>query len=137
MRRVETHKAGSYGYSSYVNGAGEADTSPQSVRGGDMRMEKPVDIPSQYERRSWYLEKGISIPNLLMGLGQIIALVWWASNLSFRVDALEKQASTAGWQAEQIVRLQERVSTIQTGITEIKATLDKHRLDSRDNEATR
>lgn len=83
---------------------------------------------SKEERRDkvWHLEKGIPIATLLAMVLQTAAVVWWASGIDSRVAALEKNNSNTAWQAEKIIRMDEKLNGVQISISELKTVLQQH-----------
>lgn len=79
--------------------------------------------------RDWKVEKSIPIALIITIAVQTVGVAWWASNLTSRVEQLERQMSGAAWQAERIIRLDERLNTVQTGITELKLLVQRGQSD--------
>jgi CHASE1-domain containing sensor protein len=79
------------------------------------------------ETKAWHVEKGVPIAVILTIALQTVALVWWASSLTFRVEKLEQQVSAAAWQSERIIRLDERLVGLQTSIAELKTLVLKQK----------
>lgn len=78
---------------------------------------------SAHRDEGWQLEKKIPIGFLLGLLGQTFFLGWYASSTSTRIEQLERQAALSAPQSERIVRLEEKLGSVQQGITEIKAMI--------------
>lgn len=69
----------------------------------------------------WIIDRHIPIA-LLVGLAmQTIGAIWWAASTTARLDQLENQAKATAPMAERVIRLEEKIGTVQAGITEIKS----------------
>jgi len=81
-----------------------------------------VGIDSQ-----WHVSRSIPIAWLISsfvwGGAQIGVFGWYASELNSRVDAIEKAQSQAAPQGERLTRLEEKVGSVQSGVTDLKADL--------------
>lgn len=75
-------------------------------------------------RGRFRLDKTINLPFLFLVLVQGGVALWWASGANTRLTKVEEQIKASVPQAELVIRLDERVRTVQTGIDEIKAALD-------------
>lgn len=80
---------------------------------------------SEKSEKVWHLERGIPIATLLAMVVQTGAVVWWASGIDNRVAALEKNNSSTAWQAEKIIRMDEKLNGVQSSISELKTVLQQ------------
>jgi hypothetical protein len=76
----------------------------------------------EYERQ-WHLDKKVPIALIATLAAQTIAIVWWAANLSTRVDALERQYLATVPRMESVIRLETKVDGLTSGLSELKAML--------------
>lgn len=74
-------------------------------------------------REQWHVDKKIPVAIILMLIAQTFGAGWFASAMSTRVDQLERQAAAQPAQSERIVRLEEKIGAIQSGIAEIKSMI--------------
>jgi hypothetical protein len=86
-------------------------------------VSKPVMIPDRQYEREWHLDKKVPIALIGTLLAQTIAIVWWAANLSTRVDALERQYLANVPRMESVIRLETKVDGLTSGLQELKAIL--------------
>ncbi len=70
--------------------------------------------------RHWHLDKRVPIALIVTIVIQTGGMAWWASNLSTRVDLLEKQHTSITPNVERIVRLETQIEAIRDGIAELK-----------------
>lgn len=78
----------------------------------------------QYDRREgWTLDKTISMPLVLMIFMQTVGLVIWGAKLDGRVSTLEAKIAENNGQAERLIRLDERMSAVQTSMGEMRLLL--------------
>ena len=75
------------------------------------------------EPEQWHVEKKIPLALIFAMLVQTVGLVAFTAQLSGRVNALEKDAEAKSWQAERIIRIDERLTSLQNGMAEIKTLL--------------
>lgn len=89
---------------------------------GDME-----DDPLGNGNRRWHVSRGIPVAfiasMLIYFIGQAAMFGWWASAMTFRVEAVEKAQASAAPQGERLTRVEEKLVAVQTGITDIKALL--------------
>ena len=71
----------------------------------------------EYERQ-WHLDKKVPIALIATLAAQTIAIVWWAANLSTRVDALERQYLATVPRMESVIRLETKVDGLTSGLSE-------------------
>lgn len=86
----------------------------------------------------WHVNRGIPVmfifSSAIYCVAQIAAFVWYASQFSMRVDAVEKVQSSAilvtekiqaaaTTQGERLTRVEEKLENVKTGIGDIKAIL--------------
>lgn len=92
-------------------------------RPGDEEMD---EMPGDGDRR-WHVSRGIPVALIVSMLVYSIAQAglfgWWASAINYRVDAVEKVQTAAAPYGERLTRVEERLTSVQTGITDIKALL--------------
>lgn len=74
----------------------------------------------QDEDRHWHLDRRVPIALIMTIVIQTAGMVWWASNLSTRVEQLERQHAAIQPQAERIIRLETQLEAIRDGIAELK-----------------
>jgi hypothetical protein len=78
----------------------------------------------QYEA-SWHLDRKVPIALILAIVLQTGGLVWWASSLSERVNALERSRDATAPQGERLTRVEVKIENVQQGIEEIKRLIRK------------
>ena len=71
----------------------------------------------------WVLDRHIPLALIVTIVVQTIVAVWGASNLWARVGELEREVATLTPQAERLIRLEEKLASVQATLTEIKALL--------------
>jgi hypothetical protein len=69
----------------------------------------------------WHLDKRVPITILLAIAVQTGTWIWWASNASTRLDAVERKVEAAAPQAERIIRLDEKMSTVQQNLLKLES----------------
>jgi hypothetical protein len=79
----------------------------------------------EQDRRHWHIGREIPLAVIFAILVQTVGIVWWASSLSGRVDQLEKNNSASAWQAEKIIRIDEKLNTVQTTMSELKTAIQQ------------
>ena len=106
------------------------------------RRKKMVDVGDEYESQErdshWHVSRSVPLAFIItmiaFTLAQTGTAAWFASAMNFRVDAIEKaQAAllpTASTQGERLTRLEEKVESVKSGITDIKTLLTAQ--DNRD-----
>lgn len=75
------------------------------------------------EDNKWHLDKKVPIALILAIVGQTAMGVWWASNISTRVDNLEKANGASVILTEKVIRLEEQVKNTNRLLSEIKDEL--------------
>jgi hypothetical protein len=88
----------------------------------DEASEPVMALDRQYERE-WHLDKKVPIALIATLILQTTAIVWWAANLSTRVDALERQYLATVPRMESVIRLETKVDGLTSGLQELKAML--------------
>jgi flagellar basal body-associated protein FliL len=86
--------------------------------------------PSKREKH-WHVSKSVPvafiITMIVFTLGQTGIAAWFASQMSARVDVLEKAqailTSTTTPQGERLTRVEEKLEGVKSGITDIKSIL--------------
>lgn len=77
--------------------------------------------------RHWHVSRGIPVAfivsMLIYSIAQAGLFGWWASAMNYRVEAVEKAQLSSAPQGERLTRVEERLTAVQTGITDIKAIL--------------
>lgn len=72
----------------------------------------------------WHVERGIPVAVIIALFFQTIGLVWYFSGeqtkSNMRLDALEKNYSASAWQAEKIIRIDEKLNAVQTSLSKIE-----------------
>lgn len=90
---------------------------------GDTESDEPLGNGD----RHWHVSRGIPVAFIVSMLIYFIAQAglfgWWASAMNYRVEAVEKSQVSAAPQGERLTRVEERLTAVQTGITDIKALL--------------
>lgn len=85
------------------------------------------DEPLGNGDRRWHLSRNIPVAFIVSMLVYFIAQAglfgWWASAMNSRVEAVEKAQLSSAPQGERLTRVEERLTAVQTGITDIKAIL--------------
>lgn len=73
----------------------------------------------------WHLDK--KVPLALIGsiALQTVLIVWWASNASTRLDALEKKMDASAPQSERLVRVETKMDGLSDALKEVKSLLQK------------
>ena len=77
------------------------------------------------DETKWYLDK--RVPLALILTIQTAGLVWWASNLTERVNSLERTREATAPQADRLTRVEVRLESVQSGIDEIKRLIRRER----------
>lgn len=97
-----------------------------------MTRRKPVTEIGDNGRENserWHVNRGIPVVWLLastFGIGfQIAAFLWWAGAFNARVEFVEKAVAAMAPQGERLTRLEEKVITVQAGVSRIEALLTK------------
>jgi hypothetical protein len=72
------------------------------------------------EEESWRVEKKIPVALIFAMAVQTIGLVAFISQLDSRVGALERDSVAKEWQAERIIRIDERLTSLQSSMVELK-----------------
>jgi hypothetical protein len=68
----------------------------------------------------WHLDKRVPIALMLSLALHAGATLWWASQLTERVGALERQQISAAPQGDRLTRVEVKLENVQSGIDEIK-----------------
>ena len=85
---------------------------------------------------SWHFDKKIPISLILTIFAQTIAVVFWASSIEFRVDALQEAAIGQKWVTEVTMRLEAIESTLkevkdsQTIEDKVEKSIQKLRIEN-------
>lgn len=93
------------------------------IEHSDAKSEEPLGNGVE----QWHVSRGIPVAFIVSMLIYFIAQAglfgWWASAMNYRVEAVEKSQISAAPQGERLTRVEERLTAVQTGITDIKALL--------------
>ena len=73
--------------------------------------------------KRWVLDRHVPLALIVTIVVQTVVAVWGASNLWARVGELEREVATLTPQAERLIRLEEKLGSVQATLTEIKALL--------------
>jgi hypothetical protein len=79
------------------------------------------------DETKWYLDKRVPLALILTIVIQTADLVWWASNLTERVNSLERTREATAPQADRLTRVEVRLESVQSGIDEIKRLIRRER----------
>jgi hypothetical protein len=79
------------------------------------------------DETKWYLDKRVPLALILTIVIQTAGLVWWASNLTERVNSLERTREATAPQADRLTRVEVRLESVQSGIDEIKRLIRRER----------
>jgi hypothetical protein len=75
---------------------------------------------SEHEETHWTVDKRVPLALIVTIIIQTAGLVWWASNLSERVNTLERRAEASAPQGDRLTRVEVKIESVQEGISEIK-----------------
>jgi molybdenum-dependent DNA-binding transcriptional regulator ModE len=73
--------------------------------------------------KRWVLDRHIPLALIVTIVVQTFVAVWGASNLWARVGGLEREVATLTPKAERLIRLEEKLGSVQATLAEIKALL--------------
>ena len=86
----------------------------------------PVDEDDTRDQH-WHVTRGIPVAFIItmvvMFVTQTATAAWYASSMSFRVEAVERAQIQAAPQGERLTRVEEKLVAVNTGIADIKALL--------------
>ena len=89
------------------------------------RGEPPVE--EETADQHWHVTRGIPVAFIItmavMFITQTATAAWFASAMSFRVEAIERAQIQAAPQGERLTRVEEKLVAVNTGISDIKALL--------------
>lgn len=92
-----------------------------------MELMADADEPLGNGDKRWHVSRGIPVAFIVSMLVYFIAQAglfgWWASAMNSRVEVIEKVQTAAAPNGERLTRVEERLTAVQTGITDIKALL--------------
>lgn len=71
----------------------------------------------------WHVEKKIPLALIFAMAVQTVCLIAFLAQLDGRVGRLEKDSEAKNWQAERIIRIDERLTSLQTSMLELKAIM--------------
>jgi hypothetical protein len=75
---------------------------------------------SEENDKHWTVDRRVPLALIVAMAIQTAGAVWWASNVSERVNNLEKRAEVTAPQGDRLTRVEVKIESIQEGITEIK-----------------
>jgi hypothetical protein len=75
------------------------------------------------KQERWSVDRRIPLASIAVVFVQSLAIAWYASNASTRLDQVEKQALAYAPQAERLIRLETKTEAIVASLTEIKEIL--------------
>lgn len=73
----------------------------------------------------WHLDKRVPISLIVMLALQMVAFIWWASDLNSRVGVLEKSSPKAAELSERMARIEEQVKSAGYTLNRIENKLDQ------------
>lgn len=86
-----------------------------------------VDDDDGDDDKHWHVSRRIPVAFIASGLVYCLAQIgvfgWYASQLNVRVENLEKTQIQLAPQSERLTRLEEKMGTIQSGVTDLKTDL--------------
>ena len=82
---------------------------------------------ANFDPSYWHLDRRVPIALIIAICFQTGGLVWWASNISERVAALERSRESLAPQADRLTRVEVKIEGVQTGIEEIKQILGRQK----------
>lgn len=119
MRRVETSETDEEGREPHIVGASDRHPKPQRARRETLRLEKEYEVEDEAVEH-WRIDKKIPVSLIFALVIQTVGLVAFVSQLDSRVNQLEKDSVAKEWQAERIIRIDERLTSLQNSMTELK-----------------
>lgn len=85
------------------------------------------DEPLGNGDKRWHLNRGVPVvfivSMLIYAIAQTATAAWFASAMAQRVEAVERTQVQMAPQGERLTRVEERLTAVQTGITDIKTLL--------------
>lgn len=75
----------------------------------------------------WTVDKKIPVALLVALSLQFAGAIWWGATTSARIDQLERDVKAAAPQAERLIRVEEKLSSMQSSLAEIKGLLARPR----------
>lgn len=72
---------------------------------------------------SWHLDRRVPLALIVTIVLQTGGLIWWASQLSARVDTLERQQTISEPQRDRLTRVEVRIDSIADSINRIEALI--------------
>jgi len=99
-------------------------------------MEDPDDSYAE-NNKHWHVNKGIPLAFILtmaiFTLGQTGTVAWYFSRQDGRIEVLEKAQALMTPQTERLARVEEKLESVKSGISDIKATLTAQEASRRSN----
>lgn len=78
----------------------------------------------EYES-AWHLDRKVPIALIVTIVLQTVGIIWFAANLFYRVDALEKHQIASSPQAERLTRVEVKIENVERGVAEIKSLIQQ------------
>jgi Tfp pilus assembly protein PilO len=72
---------------------------------------------------TWHLDKRVPIALIVTIAIQTAGIVWWAANVSSRIERLEEKTAVVAPQTERLTRVEVQLEVVKEGVTEIKRLL--------------
>lgn len=92
-----------------------------------MTKETESDEPLGNGDSHWHVSRGIPVAfimsMLVYAIAQTATAAWFASSMAYRVEAVERIQVQTSPQGERLTRVEEKLVSVQSGITDIKALL--------------
>lgn len=85
-----------------------------------------VVVNNEYERH-WHLDKKVPIALIFAIFVQTAGAFWWASNITSRVDSLEKKQDSTTLLADRVLRLEVKLESSNQILEEIRDELRRNR----------
>lgn len=86
-----------------------------------------MDEENAVADQHWHVTRGIPVAFIItmavMFITQTATAAWFASAMSFRVEAVERAQIQAAPQGERLTRVEEKLAAVQSGISDIKTLL--------------
>lgn len=79
-------------------------------------MDAEGEMTNDKDEKGWHVDKNINLALIGTMMVQIFLFGWFASNISSRVDQLEKMNGANAWQAERIIRIDEQLKSVSKGV---------------------
>lgn len=126
MRRVEANKANDEGRGPHLEPVSDRPARAQRAREERVWVEEERRMSERRESEKpehWHVEKKIPVALIFAMFVQTVGLVSFISYLDARVGQLEKDGLAKEWQAERIIRIDERLTSLQNSMAELKTII--------------